>query len=515
MNIQAEVKEWTLLPDGQLVQVAAKDKHNNMDSDEITDQLSGAYVFSNDKKMSLKKKDFEDVIVGTDTPKYIEGEKPNKYKEYTFAGEYFTKDKHTPAEVIRNIQRKHKVITHEQQKYNPYIQLANELNIENRTPIVEFVKAVSDEKKAEVEGVPTFKYGGDVDDYQYGGNTASSILSGAGAGAGIGTMVAPGVGTLIGAGVGAIAGGVGSFFINSDARRKEAERQAELKALTERRQQRSDQAAGIAMASTAAKFALPTPKYEELDLTKPKQNVEQTFDRIFSNYEQRKNNAIAEGLSVGNSVVRNASGLGLSPAQSQNLVADVAGNAISSANQIGAQYDSNEDNLRLQRVGMLNPLEIAEIETNQKLRNLQKDQKYQRNIGAVNEFATNEQVRIGREDEIDLTNQKMQTANEIRGAAELSAAHGQLQNSFATANDFVASAFYGIGSLDGASNVNTDLTGAKATDVYDPKKFEVSQDMKLYRGRDGSMNQVVIRTMTDKKTGKKYRINSDGKLEPL
>lgn len=144
MKIQAEVKEWVITEDGQLVQVAATKKHSKMKEDQVTDFLPNSYVFSNAKFMELHRGDFEDEIVDEKFPRYLEGKKPEVYKKTTFADKYFKADKETPAKIISNIRRAHPIITDEEQTFNPFIQRANDMNKEARQPAIETIMKVSE-----------------------------------------------------------------------------------------------------------------------------------------------------------------------------------------------------------------------------------------------------------------------------------------------------------------------------------------------------------------------------------
>lgn len=441
MKVQTEKNEWVLLPTGELVKVAAKKSHSKMSDEDITDDLpSESYVFSNDKDMKLVKKDFSDLVVGTDVPKYKEGETPKAFKEYTFGDTYFSKDKNTPAELISNIRKKHPLILDEEQKYNPYIQLANTLNNEQRMLPVGLVLNVSEQlrkvneqeenvgqgeimneenfqQEEEEEELSKFKLGGYTrrnpkklqsgglpsdfwntqNDSNIGGILGNSI-SGAGAGAAIGSSFAPGWGTAIGAAV-----GLGSGVYNTVQSNKEKRnRLGEIKSLYDSRNATSQRMDNVNNLTTLGKLALPSPTYDTIDYTPQTNRIEQTFDNIFRNYDQRKQSALAGNTAQGNTIMRNMNSMGLSPSQASNFAANISGQNIAQGNQVGLQYDNNKDNLTLQRTNMLNPLEIEMENDKVNKQNMQKQEEYNKYLQGINEFGTNQTASLARQDGLNM-----------------------------------------------------------------------------------------------------------------
>jgi len=517
--LQAEHKEWVIIPEtGELVEVAAKTKHSKMDEDEITDYLpEGSYIFSNDKSMKLNKKDFEDVAVSTRIPKYKEGEKPEEYKEYTLADEYFTAKTNTPADLIKNVQKKHAVITDDEMKYNPFVQLANDLNKQNREPIVNFIKDVSEQIKPTDEPVvQKFKQGGYVPKYQNFGEVFGGVSSGAGAGAAIGSIF-PGAGTLIGAGVGALAGGIGAYATGQNANKQGEQRLKQLELLQSRREGRLQDSYNTANATTMGKFAVQTPTYDRLDLSDTKQTINDNFENIYRNYDQRKNNIIANNLSTGNTTMRNARGLGMSPGQTQNLAANVAGNAINSSNQIGANYDNQLDNLKLQQVAQTTPLDLQEKTTNLGLTNLEKDQKYEKNVGFVNEMGANRGINISQEDQLDVDNFANTMALKDGNAAFRANSIGAFNNSLLNAgqsagmiSSMISNNGNGTGGESGryAKGANNDMSGISAKGALDSGRFTPKFGLNYNgQGVDNSNNVTPkFNILIDNNTGNQYEV---------
>lgn len=524
MKLQSEVKEWTLLPDGQLVETAATKKHSGMDEDDITDNLPpDSYIFSNDKAMLLKKKDFEDIIVSESIPDYEEGKKPSKFKQNSFSSMYFNKNKHTPAEIIKNIQKTHAIITDEEQKHNPFIQLANTMNLEERIPAVELIKEISEHiKPVEEEEIQQYQYGGETYEQKKQRQrdnrdaTGQGMLKGAGAGASagatIGSFFGPGPGTLIGAGigtvVGSIAGGIGAYATSNKSSKYANRRSNELEQLYKEREARRKEMDNAAMLTTAAKFAMPLPDYKRKDYSEPIRNIDNTLDNIYRDYEQQKQNALAIGTSTNNSTLRNLRGSGLNSAQMQNLSANIAGNNMQIANQVGLDYSNRGKELMLSGLDRKNPLIIAGMEDDVNLTNVEKDALYNRNVSGINEFGTNRQASLGREDQLAVDKFSSKYALENANAAYKDGKMGQWDNTMLG----VSNSIQGIGNAYNSANnlANADLTGKFAVDFKG--QLEPVMDMSNYRDANG-LNITTSGRLRNVNNNFIYEVLPDGTLK--
>ena len=370
-QIQAEKGEWTMLPDGQLVQVAATKKHSQMKDDEVTDDiLDGSYIFSNAKYMKINKKDFVDVIVDAKSAEYKEGKTPTAYKEFSFADKYFSgPNKQTPAEMVKRIQRVHKVINDEEQKYNPFIQKANQLNKENRQEAINIIMEVSESiKPPEDDGVEVyaesnanpakFNYGGFVGkkgiktkynrNYQSGGDIFSGALGGAGAGAKLGSVI-PFAGPAVGAGIGALVGGFGSFFTGKGKKKEEEKRIKEMQALMQGQRDSLQKQRGISHLGTAAQIAMPTTKDDVADYTDIIQRSDNAYGRAISDYTNLRDNADALAIKRAMSLNRAVSNSGMSPQQRMLLANQSTSNAVDSATNQKFNLSGQLADLRLKQ----------------------------------------------------------------------------------------------------------------------------------------------------------------------
>lgn len=154
-EIQTEKGEYIGSPLGDLVKVAAKVKHKNMEDDDVTDiTAEGNYIFSNDKNMVIKKgKDggevsgvkLEDIVMGYDPLYYKEGEITLTPEKYTLQDIAPNKTKYTFAELADSLAKKFPVTDREKDPFatraivenklsrKPYIQEIIKLNEMKRT----------------------------------------------------------------------------------------------------------------------------------------------------------------------------------------------------------------------------------------------------------------------------------------------------------------------------------------------------------------------------------------------
>lgn len=438
--LQAEKGEWILTPDGQLHKSAATKKHSKMRPDEVTDKLPiGSYIFSDDKDMTLYKKDFEDFKIGEELIHYEEGFKSRAPKDIYFTNVFKTKKKATPAQIAKNIANENPILAAREHNYNPFIKRANKLNKENRAKSLMILKGLNDMKKDQLEQeqmmeqqmmLPAqFRYGGlnrSIYPYKYG--AGGDIFGGAASGAAAGAAFGP-----IGAGVGAGVGAIGSWLVgrgkDKEAKRREAERQAFL----EKIRGYNDQGYFANNAATFAKSAIPLPEYEFLDLSDPINRTTNTYNKLQTSENARRTAGLNNAQSMGNSTLRNVQGLGLNPTQVSNLVNNATGQGINASNQSNMRYDTYYDNMDLNKTNSLNKFDSVLAQDKQRGINLTNDRRYNKNMNTVGEFGNNfqkyNQDRIGTEGLDMQTKLNLAAAN----AQERAQSVGRFQNTLMSA----------------------------------------------------------------------------------
>jgi len=451
-ELQAEKGEYVLLENGQLVQVAAKKPHKNMDSQEVTDVLGEGYIFSNTKSMSLNKKDFEDLIVSEEIPEYKEGQTPKKYSSKSYADLYFNKNTQTPAETARIVHKKHKVITDEGQKYNPFIQKANELNIENRTPYLEILKEVSEtikpyaeqEDSNSLEVVQQFKFGGNTGSkffvdkkksnsntpeyYMKGGKLVSSyqsggdIFGGLASGAAAGSVFGP-----IGTGVGALIGGIGSIFTGKSAAKDKKRALAEQAAYIAEQKRLSGEMTNASMLGTAGQALIPNHINERADYSHLNSRINETYDNINRTYDTSTANMQANATAQGNSTLRNLAPH-LSGAQLQNMGANIVGQNFKVSNDIGSQRLDNKNRFAIDRAQKLNTLDLREADINRDYTNAEGYAEVDKSRRIIGDFTNNKIDGLSRDSQISTNDYSTKRAVELGQAAQAQAAQGRFNN---------------------------------------------------------------------------------------
>lgn len=164
ISVQTEKGESIIMPDGGIYDVKAKDKHEKMDKDEVTDILpQGAYVAGTRDKQLISKKKAEKNLLGNTPAVYSEFDNITKPEEIRFS-DIFKKEEHTPSEVAKLIKNKFKTINTDDDV------LANVTNAENkigRMPYLANLMAIVEggKKKKKEDGVEKFALSGGVEDY--------------------------------------------------------------------------------------------------------------------------------------------------------------------------------------------------------------------------------------------------------------------------------------------------------------------------------------------------------------
>lgn len=127
---QLSFDELILLPDGQIVKSTSKEKHDDMEKDEVTDMIpKGSYVFSNKLKFDTKKLKDTDIVLAKFPGVYSE-EGNTKYEEIKLT-DTIGEGEMTFAEAAKKVLKK---IPTQDNKKDIYNKKTNDLNIETRIP---------------------------------------------------------------------------------------------------------------------------------------------------------------------------------------------------------------------------------------------------------------------------------------------------------------------------------------------------------------------------------------------
>ena len=102
-----------------------------------------------------------------------------------------------------------------------------------------------------------------------------------------------------------------------------------------------------AMFTTAAKAAVPVPRYNYLNFDEQKSRLASTYDRALIDSSVTEKNMTANANSTNNTLIRNAGALGLSSGQTSNLINDSTGTTISHINDLQSSFLNNRNNLNI------------------------------------------------------------------------------------------------------------------------------------------------------------------------
>lgn len=190
--IQTEKGELILTPTGDVVPVNATKRHHQMSDDEVTDlSPDKSYIFSKYGDVKIHKPLAEKMVTGvTNKPYNVFGKNPQP--QTTTLADFMTKKVMAPADVVKNVINKYKVVDNEGDLFT---EETNRQNRINRAPLLEAVMSLSELDK-EMKGLNTveqFKQGGflkqGINKYQTGAEVSAI--------AGAGSSVVSSVATLI------------------------------------------------------------------------------------------------------------------------------------------------------------------------------------------------------------------------------------------------------------------------------------------------------------------------------
>jgi len=165
IEVQTEVNETILLPNGNLVKVKADQLHKNMKRDKVTDHIPvNSYIFSNDKRMRMSKDDtvrgvkIDDISLGKEIYQYDEHEFTKGTKDIKFSDIFKGKKNLTPAQLSMNIKNKFKLA----EDLDYFSEKANHENKIQRSEYFQVLQALNEAKKplSKQEEVATYQYGG-------------------------------------------------------------------------------------------------------------------------------------------------------------------------------------------------------------------------------------------------------------------------------------------------------------------------------------------------------------------
>ena len=172
--VQTEMGEMLLMPSGILTETKAKEKHEDMDADDVTDVLpAGTIIFSNsmDKMLPINE-EIEDIILGYGTAFYSEDGEASEVEAVEFEDVLDEgKKKMTFADIARNIKNKFATVPDHKDVFN------NITNVENMQARIPFLMKLNElqDKVMGNSSIPTtataqsFSKGGVVKKYPLGG----------------------------------------------------------------------------------------------------------------------------------------------------------------------------------------------------------------------------------------------------------------------------------------------------------------------------------------------------------
>jgi hypothetical protein len=459
--LQAEKGEWLLTPEGSLVKTNAKQIHKNMDDDLVTDyQPAESYIFSNDKEMVINKDFAKDIKYGLEYHKYEEGKSKDIPKELSF-DKFLNKKENTIAEIVSNIAKTYRVMDDRAHLNNPFIRRANEFNKQTREKPIQIAIGLNELLKPEdantmqqqiaenqqnqggiqedIEqsmsenqqmfnlqmmqnpnqmSVDAFKYGGKfVPKAQWG-----DALSGAASGAAAGTMIAPGIGTIIGG----LVGGIGNYFISDSKKRKLAKEQAKQDALFNDIKKRNDNAFMMGNLSTLGKIGMPVPNYAKTDYTGMIESAGSEYDRIIKSMDSRRTGSADVLAGANNTGIRALAMSGANPTQIANALNN--GQYIDSVNKNAQYYDQYEDQMRLGKLQYTNPFIKEQMDKNLNIDNTKKDMIYGKYMNGLNEFNSNYQNDISKQNQLDVDKHTADQALALANATEKENSLGRFNN---------------------------------------------------------------------------------------
>ncbi len=179
-HIQTEKGEKIGYPDGSIFDIKAKEKHEKMDKDEVTDILpQGSYIFGARDKQAIKKKTAEKISMGNTPIVYNEFDNsPQTNAEEIKLSDLFKKEEHTPAELAEIVKKKFKLSG---KSSDAFTDVTNEENKVGRIPyLMNIMKLTEDKKKQKnVDKMPVMQEGGIINRTGYldGSPTSSNPIN--------------------------------------------------------------------------------------------------------------------------------------------------------------------------------------------------------------------------------------------------------------------------------------------------------------------------------------------------
>lgn len=158
VGIQTEKGEEIVHLDASITSVKAKDMHEDMDDDRVTDIVpEGTYIASDHESMKLDKEDAEEVEVGTIITPYDEWGYTAEPEKINLAELFKGKKEVTPADLVRKVKGNFKVTDRD----DYFSQAANDENRMGRLPYLAGIIELAEDKR-EGTSVDKFIKGGKV-----------------------------------------------------------------------------------------------------------------------------------------------------------------------------------------------------------------------------------------------------------------------------------------------------------------------------------------------------------------
>ncbi len=142
--IQTEKDELIVLPDGNLVKVNAKKRHNQMDDDEVTDIVpENSYILSQFGQVDIYKSEADKIELEVENRPYnLYGSNPTP--KIRTLGDFMKKRRMKPADLARAVEQKYKIVDHD----DPFTVQTNAANKNSRSKYLQAIISLSEYDKA-------------------------------------------------------------------------------------------------------------------------------------------------------------------------------------------------------------------------------------------------------------------------------------------------------------------------------------------------------------------------------
>lgn len=176
-GVQTAKGEALAFSDGTVVNTRAQKTHKGMDDDDVTDIVPpGGYIYSNDKKMRISKKEAEEMEFGYSPLVYgEEGNYSSMPKEITLADVFGGNKTMTPADAAKAIRSKYKLTD---LKKDAFAEFTRRENLASRMPRLQALAQMNESKKPSSQRMKPPEEEEEVDEYECGGKTKKYMKGG-------------------------------------------------------------------------------------------------------------------------------------------------------------------------------------------------------------------------------------------------------------------------------------------------------------------------------------------------